>query len=40
MLLEVSCHGGSVRFRVRSAHPYPFNLCYSSICRQTGGGGG
>ena len=40
MLLEGSCHGGAVRFRVRSAHPYPFNLCYCSICRKTGGGGG
>jgi len=25
---------------VHSAHPYPFNLCYCSICRKTGGGGG
>lgn len=23
-----------------SAHPYPFNLCYCSICRKTAGGGG
>ena len=28
MLLEGSCHCGAIRFRVRSAHPYPFNLCY------------
>jgi hypothetical protein len=29
-----------VRFSVESAHPYPFNLCYCSICRKTAGGGG
>ena len=40
MLLEGSCHCGLVRFRLRSAHPYPFNLCYCSICRKTAGGGG
>ena len=40
MLLEGSCHCGAVRFKLRSAHPYPFNLCYCSICRKTAGGGG
>jgi len=40
MLLEGSCHCGAVRFSVRSAHPYPFNLCYCSICRKTAGSGG
>jgi hypothetical protein len=25
---------------VESPHPYPFNLCYCSICRKTAGGGG
>jgi hypothetical protein len=40
MLLEGSCHCGRVRFTVHSAHPYPFNLCYCSICRKTAGGGG
>jgi hypothetical protein len=40
MLLKGSCHCGKVRFSVQSAHPYPFNLCYCSICRKTGGGGG
>jgi hypothetical protein len=40
MLLQGSCHCGSVRFRVRAPHPYPFNLCYCSICRKTAGGGG
>lgn len=40
MLLHGSCHCGAVSFRVESAHPYPFNLCYCSICRKTAGGGG
>jgi hypothetical protein len=40
MVLEGSCHCGAVRFRVRSRHPYPFSLCYCSICRKTAGGGG
>ena len=40
MLLEGSCHCGAVRFKLESAHPYPFNLCYCSICRKTTGGGG
>ena len=40
MTLEGSCHCGDVRFRLRSEHPYPFNLCYCSICRKTAGGGG
>lgn len=40
MQLEGSCHCGSVRFSVNSAHPYPFNRCYCSICRKTAGGGG
>jgi hypothetical protein len=29
-----------VRFTLESHHPYPFNLCYCSICRKTAGGGG
>ncbi len=40
MRLEGSCHCRSVRFTLRSAHPYPFNLCYCSICRKTAGSGG
>ena len=40
MLLKGSCHCCSVHFTVRSAQPYPFNLCYCSICRKTAGGGG
>ncbi len=38
--MEGSCHCGGVRFRLDSPHPYPFNLCYCSICRKTQGGGG
>ncbi len=40
MLLEGSCHCRAVRFSVESAHPYPFNICYCSICRKTAGAGG
>lgn len=40
MLLKGSCHCGSVRFQLHAAEPYPFNLCYCSICRKTAGGGG
>ena len=40
MLLEGSCHCGAVRFSVESATPYPFMLCYCSICRKTAGTGG
>ncbi|NIR32820.1 MAG: GFA family protein [Gammaproteobacteria bacterium] len=40
MRLEGSCHCGGVRFTLNSPHPYPFNLCYCSICRKTAGGGG
>ena len=40
MQLEGSCHCGSVRFRARSPHPHPFNLCYCSACRKTAGTGG
>jgi len=40
MLLEGSCHCGAVTFTVRSPHPYPYNLCYCSICRKTAGTGG
>jgi len=40
MELKGSCHCGSVRFRLQSPQPYPFNLCYCSICRKTAGGGG
>ncbi len=40
MLLKGSCHCGAIRFEVESPHPYPYNLCYCSICRKTAGGGG
>jgi hypothetical protein len=40
MRLDGSCDCGAVRFSLESAHPYPFNLCYCSICRKTAGGGG
>lgn len=40
MRLEGSCHCSAVRFAIDCAHPYPFNLCYCSICRKTAGGGG
>ena len=40
MHLRGSCHCGAVRFEVEAPHPYPFNLCYCSICRKTAGGGG
>jgi hypothetical protein len=40
MKLEGSCHCGAVRFALDSRHPYPFNLCYCSVCRKTAGGGG
>lgn len=40
MLLEGSCHCGAVAFSVQSHTPYPFMLCYCSICRKTQGGGG
>jgi hypothetical protein len=40
MQLDGSCHCGAIRFTLESSHPYPFNLCYCSICRKTSGGGG
>ncbi len=40
MHLEGSCHCGAVRFSLESAHPYPYQRCYCSICRKTQGGGG
>lgn len=40
MRLEGSCHCKRIKFRLESPHPYPFNLCYCSICRKTAGSGG
>jgi hypothetical protein len=37
MLLEGSCQCGKVSFSVESDTPYPFMLCYCSICRKTSG---
>ncbi len=39
-LLEGSCRCGAVHFSVASHTPYPYQLCYCSICRKTAGGGG
>ena len=38
--LEGSCRCGAVHFSVLSHAPYPYQLCYCSICRKTAGGGG
>lgn len=38
--LEGSCRCGKVHFSVMSHTPYPYQLCYCSICRKTQGGGG
>ncbi|MCB9613263.1 MAG: GFA family protein [Sandaracinus sp.] len=40
MKLEGSCHCGLVRFSLQSHEPWPYQRCYCSICRKTGGGGG
>lgn len=40
MLLEGSCHCGSVRFTLITRTPYPYMRCYCTICRKTAGGGG
>lgn len=40
MKLEASCQCGKVHFSVESRTPYPYQRCYCSICRKTGGGGG
>ncbi len=40
MQLDGSCHCGAVRFSLNSRTPYPYQLCYCSICRKTAGGGG
>jgi hypothetical protein len=39
-LLKGSCRCDAVRFEVQSHAPYPYQLCYCSICRKTAGGGG
>ena len=40
LLLEGSCRCGAVQFALASHTPYPYQLCYCSICRKTAGGGG
>lgn len=40
MQLKGSCSCGAVKFSLQSSHPYPYQLCYCSICRKTQGGGG
>ena len=39
-LLEGSCRCGAITFTLESHTPYPYQLCYCSICRKTDGGGG
>jgi hypothetical protein len=38
--LEGSCRCGAIAFAVGSHAPAPYMLCYCSVCRKTGGGGG
>lgn len=38
--LQGSCRCGAVHFSVESHTPYPYQLCYCTICRKTAGGGG
>ena len=38
--LKGSCRCGAVHFSLVSHTPYPYQLCYCSICRKTAGGGG
>jgi hypothetical protein len=40
MLLQGSCRCAAVHFTVSSHTPYPYQLCYCTICRKTAGGGG
>lgn len=40
LALRGSCRCAAVRFSVESRAPYPYQLCYCSICRKTAGGGG
>ncbi|KAF7768334.1 hypothetical protein Agabi119p4_7577 [Agaricus bisporus var. burnettii] len=38
--LKGSCHCGAVKYSVLSSTPVPYQLCFCSICRKTGGVGG
>ena len=37
--LQGSCRCGAVSFSVESHTPYPYQLCYCSVCRKVGGSG-
>lgn len=39
MTLAGSCRCGTVSFSFASHTPYPYQLCYCSICRKAGGAG-
>lgn len=40
ILLAGSCRCGAVGFKIVSHTPYPYQLCYCTICCKTQGGGG
>ena len=40
ILLKGSCQCQAVKFSLRSAHIFPYQRCYCSICRKVQGGGG
>lgn len=40
MELSGSCHCKAITFTLESHTPYPFMICYCSICRKTQGGNG
>ena len=40
MHIKGSCHCQAVRFDLESKTPVPYQFCYCSICRKTGGGMG
>lgn len=40
MTLSGSCRCGAISFTCDSHTPVPYGLCYCTICRKTGGGGG
>ncbi len=39
LTLEGSCHCGAVGFSAETSAPQPYQLCYCSGCRKTGGSG-
>jgi len=39
LTLEGSCRCGAVSYAVASSAPYPYQLCYCSACRKSGGAG-